>query len=120
MGEAALGDSAAAPVVGGYEHAHSDYLTSLGTKGLLGLLAFLALLGIPVLLGFHFVTEEQTYGVRLAALMLASGVAVFGATETMFVHSLVISWYVVVVAVIIRAEGKAPRTAASSGVSKDY
>ena len=85
-------------LVGDYEHAHSDYFTSMGTKGIIGLLSLILLLSVlPIALGNN---SESTMGkTRSATLQLAVifsvAFSVFGLTETMFVHSMVISWYTV-------------------------
>lgn len=87
--------------VGTYEHAHSDYMTSLGTKGVLGLIALIALWLVPSYAVYKTRSYDGSPFWLLASLVLTIGFAAFGATETMFIHSLVISWYVISVAVII-------------------
>jgi hypothetical protein len=100
LSESALGASAMAPIVGAYDHAHSDYLTSLSTKGICGLLAFIALIVAPLIALTRLRNKRKLW---LAGTTLMAGFAVFALTETIFVHSLVISWYVVAGAALVAA-----------------
>lgn len=109
-GEAALGDSAAAPVVGGYEHAHSDYLTSLGTKGVLGFLVLLALLLTPRLLDSRLNGGKRVRVMKVPTLMLVCGFGAFALTETMLIHSLVISWFVINSALLVALSRQAVKS----------
>lgn len=88
-----------------FEHAHSDYLTSLSTKGILGLVSFIALLIAPLLV--HRPVSRRNTGTYLSRsslfLSMSTAFALFGLTETMFIHSLVISWYVLVCALLVVA-----------------
>jgi O-antigen ligase len=103
LGEDALGASAMAPIVGEHQHAHSNYLTSLGTKGVAGFLAVVILLFIPfvVLTRKQFQTHWDTQA--LTGAVITVGMGVFALTETMFIHSLVNSWYAVATAVLVAA-----------------
>ena len=101
MAESALGHSATAPIVGNFEHAHNDYLTSLGTKGVAGLLAFIGVLLAPYLALRRQSHNSKSRSPRVAGAILAIGFAIFGMTETILVHSLVISWYVAISALLV-------------------
>lgn len=94
--------------LGVYQHAHSDYLTSLSTEGLLGLLAFLWLLLAPVFGGVRVRHWRLLVPRILCVGIIALAFGIFGVTETMFFHSLVISWYTVVVAVLYASCFAAP------------
>ncbi len=102
LGEEALGASAMAPIVGDYQHAHSDYLTSLGTRGIFGFLTI-----ILVLLSSWLALRRTGFSPRnpwpLAGAVLTGGMSVFALTETMFIHSLVISWFGMVTAALLAA-----------------
>lgn len=101
MAEGALGDSATAPIVGNFEHAHNDYLTSLGTKGVAGFLVFIGVLLAPYLALRQQSRNNKQRTPFVAGTILAVGFAIFGMTETILVHSLAISWYVIACALLI-------------------
>gem|GEM_PF-1959057 len=82
------------PVVWPYEHAHSDYFNRLGSAGVLGLLSLIALYAAILLGG-----KRRGYRSDDPSLTcLAVGLAIFGLTETMFAHSLVLSSVVMLTA----------------------
>lgn len=78
-----------------YEHAHSDYLTVLATSGLLGELTLLLALTAPSCAMLWRSGADHDVSPVAPGQLLAAGFAIFAVTETMFVHSLAISWYVV-------------------------
>ena len=99
-------------IVGNYEHAHSDYFTSMGTKGIIGLFSLILLLGIlPIALSKNSmrIMGNKWDAALFSAIIFSVGFFIFGLTETMFIHSLVISWYTVVAASIL-AMGKTLNT----------
>ena len=86
----------------GYEHAHQDLLNMLANEGILGLLVLLAIYGLP-LVGFRRAVqssdpERSAYG--LAGGLLVVGMVIGGLTETLFIHSAVITWYTLIVAIL--------------------
>lgn len=101
--EAARGLAPAA--IEGFEHPHSDYLNVLYGAGLLGLVAMLALwLAVPR--GVYLLTGGARRGraadaLRDASLMLVTGLAVAGLTETLLVHSFCNGWLVVMAAALL-------------------
>lgn len=102
LGQDALSGSVTAPVVGAYEHAHSDYMTSLGTEGSLGLMAFIFLLLCPfIVVWLTSSASPKDRRILIPMGILVSGFAIFAITETMFIHSLVNSWYVVVGSILL-------------------
>ncbi len=105
LGEEALGASAMAPIVGDYQHAHSDYLTSLGTQGIFGFLTLILVLLSPwlVLRRVWGGGRPRRIPLPLASAVLMGGMGVFALTETMFVHSLVLSWFTMGTAVLLAA-----------------
>lgn len=94
---------AIAPQVAGYDHPHNDYLNVLYGEGVVGLAAFLLLLGWPGYLYLAALRNSPTPTARAAAfcgLILLGGLLVFGLTESMFVHSLVLGWYAIMTAML--------------------
>jgi O-antigen ligase len=93
----------APPVTAEYDHPHSEYFDALSSRGLLGLLAVLALLAIPGWLFSHALdsSDPAHMGASLSGLLVAVGFAIFGFTETMFIHSVTLGWYVIITAVFM-------------------
>lgn len=103
FGEEALGASAMKPIVGDFQHAHSDYLTSLSTRGIVGFLSLILVLACPWLALRSGHGRLGQAAAPLAGAVLTGGMAVFALTETMFVHSFVLSWFAVVTAALLAA-----------------
>jgi len=96
-------EGSAPPETSDYDHPHDEYLDALSSRGLVGLAALLLLWGLP---GWLFARglespDSVRMGASLAGLMVCTGFAVFGITETMLVHSLTIGWYVIMTAVFM-------------------
>lgn len=87
--------------IAGFDHPHSEYFDALANRGAAGLLALLALLGVPAWLFFRRLESRDPHrmGAALAGLLVTVGFAIFGLTETMFIHSVTIGWYVIMTAV---------------------
>ncbi len=92
-----------APPAAQYDHPHSDYFDALSSRGILGLLALFALLGVPAIYFVRAVKsgDETSHAVGLAGLLLVCGFAIFGLTDTVFIHSMNISWYVIYIALFM-------------------
>ncbi len=93
----------ASPDTMDFDHPHSDYFDALANRGLLGLLALLALLGVPAWLFSRRLESRDPHhmGAALGGLLVTVGFAIFGLTETMFIHSVTIGWYVIMTAVFL-------------------
>lgn len=108
-----LVDAGSAPVVTAvYDHPHSEYFDALSSRGLLGLLALLALLAVPAGLFARALNSPDPVrmGAGLGGVLAAVGFTMFGFTETMFIHSVTIGWYVIMTAVFMSlAEAPAGR-----------
>ena len=89
--------------IGDFDHPHSDYFDALSGRGLLGLLALLMLLGVPVWLYTRNLDSRDPHcmGAALAGVLVIAGFAVFALTETMFTHSVTIGWYVIMTAIFL-------------------
>ena len=92
-----------APPVARFDHPHSDYFDALSSRGMLGLLALFALLGVPAVYFVRAVKSQEhiPHAVGLAGLLLVCGFAIFGLTDTVFIHSMNISWYVIYIALFM-------------------
>lgn len=89
------------PDIADFDHPHSDYFDALSSRGLLGFLALVLLLGVPAWLckGGLDSHDAHRVGVALGGVLVATGFAIFGLTETMFIHSVTIGWYVIMTVV---------------------
>jgi hypothetical protein len=86
----------------GYDHPHQDFLNTLASQGIVGLLFLLAVYYLPGRLFFRMSrakgSSRSAFG--LAGCLLTGGIVIGGLTETLFIHSAVITWYTVLVAVL--------------------
>lgn len=89
------------PDIADFDHAHSDYFDALSSRGLLGFLSLLLLLGVPAWLCKDGLDSHDPHrvGAALGGVLVATGFAIFGLTETMFIHSVTIGWYVIMTAI---------------------
>ncbi|HET7396329.1 MAG TPA: O-antigen ligase family protein [Gammaproteobacteria bacterium] len=84
------------PSVIGYDHPHNDYLNALSSQGLLGLISYLLVMGYPFLLFYRALwsDDDKVRSAGFCGVVMIAGLLIFGLTETMFTHSIVMSWYV--------------------------
>ncbi len=89
-----------APFVGIYDHPHDDYLDALSSRGLLGFGTLLAILLIPVwrFLRATCSLERATHALGLAGVLTVVGFTIYALTDTIFLHSIMITWYVIYMA----------------------
>lgn len=90
----------AAPVAAVYDHPHNQYLNELANRGVIGFIEILLFLGFPAWLFARRIRHADPAVRRpaYAGLMTMCAFAVFGLTETIFNHSLVIDYYVILTA----------------------
>lgn len=82
-----------------FDHAHSDVLTILAERGLLGAFSYLVLLGVPFWLGMGAIRRRRSLaGAGLTVFTVSF--ALSGLTETMLNHSLVITYYALMVSIL--------------------
>ncbi len=89
-----------APFIGIYDHPHNDYLDALSSRGLLGFVALLAILLIPL---WRFLRATRSpahasHAIGLAGVLMVAGFAIYAMTDTIFLHSIMITWYVIYMA----------------------
>jgi len=94
---------AAVPVSANFDHPHSDYFDALATRGMIGFFALLLILAVPAWLYSNKINSRDPHqmGAALGGLLVAVGFAIFGLTETMFIHSVTIGWYVIMTSVFL-------------------
>ncbi|MGH8403761.1 MAG: O-antigen ligase family protein, partial [Gammaproteobacteria bacterium] len=83
-----------------YDHPHNDYLNALASSGIVGLAVLFGILGLPIWY-FSRSLRQEGHAVRAAAmagLITAAGFAIYALTDTIFLHSMMITWYVVYMA----------------------
>lgn len=83
-----------------YDHPHNDYLTALSDRGLAGLAALLLLYGAPFWLFVQALRQTANRAEPVAGLLLVGGFMLSGLTETLFNHSLVITYYAVFISLL--------------------
>lgn len=88
--------------VGNFDHPHNDYLNALSGQGLLGLIVYLLGLLFPLFLFSRALRTDDQYkkAAGFAGMILIVGLLVFAFTETMFIHSIVMSSYGIFVAIL--------------------
>jgi len=89
-----------APFIGIYDHPHDDYLDALSSRGLLGFATLLAILLIPL---WRFLRATRSpahasHAIGLAGVLTVAGFAIYALTDTIFLHSIMITWYVIYMA----------------------
>lgn len=103
-----------------YDHPHNDYLNALSSQGLLGLALYMLSMGYPLVLYVGALRSENRIkkAAGFSGIILVSGLLVFGLTETMFTHSIVMSWYVtftaMFMAILFRSMSSETRAAGHS------
>ncbi len=85
------------PVVWGYQHAHNDFLNQLATEGIIGFSALLFFYA-ALLLAFRGRPDSRSFDARVFMALFVLGFCIFGLTETLWIHTLVVDWIVFVIA----------------------
>ncbi|MCZ0737593.1 O-antigen ligase family protein [Phreatobacter sp. AB_2022a] len=69
-----------------YRHLHNEFITTAVGRGLIGLIALIAVLAAPIIIAVGSVRDDR-YRDRVAfAIMLSGGYAIFGMTNLIFSH----------------------------------
>jgi O-antigen ligase len=91
------------PKVASFDHPHSDYMNNLSSWGLLGLAMYFLVLGYPLVLFMKALRSKRNCGkaAGFSGILMIVGLLIFGLTETMFIHSIVMSWYVTFTAMLM-------------------
>lgn len=93
-------DGKAASFVRDYDHPHNDYLNALAGSGIVGFAVLIAILFLPLRRFWHAVNSPArvTHAVGMAGVLSVIGFAIYALTDTIFLHSMMITWYVVYMA----------------------
>lgn len=83
-----------------FDHAHNEIMTILADRGLAGLAALLLLYGAPFWLFVQALRQTTNRAEPVAGLLLVGGFMLSGLTETLFNHSLVITYYAVFISLL--------------------
>jgi len=92
--------------VAAFTHLHNEYLTNLLAAGILGLLALLSLLFVPVLIFFKNLKNTEVYYYSSMGILLCIGYATFGFTHIAFGEEHVNAVYVFFLALLLPAVTK--------------
>lgn len=92
-----------APFAGAFDHPHNDYFNALASFGIVG---FLLLLSVLLLPAWFFVRaayggKHTVYALGLAGLFTVIGFAIYAITDVVFLHNMMIIWYVTYVALFV-------------------
>lgn len=89
-----------APFIGTYDHPHNDYVDALASRGILGIVVLLAILLAPAWRFMRAIRspERPIHAVAMAGILTVAGFAIFALTDTIFLHSMMITWYLIYMA----------------------
>ncbi|HVC28664.1 MAG TPA: O-antigen ligase family protein [Gammaproteobacteria bacterium] len=89
-----------APFIATYDHPHNDYVDALSSRGILGILALLVILLVPAGRFMQAIRspDRRIHAVGMAGMLTITGFAIFALTDTIFLHSIMITWYVIYMA----------------------
>jgi O-antigen ligase len=89
-----------APFIRTYDHPHNDYLDTLASRGMLGFAVLCAILLIPTLRFVRATSSQKDarHAIGLAGVLTVAGFAIYALTDTIFLHSIMITWYVIYMA----------------------
>jgi O-antigen ligase len=92
--------SVIAPFIASYDHPHNDYLDALSSRGILGFMMLIAILLFPItrFLQATRCQEQAKHAIGLAGVLTVAGFAIYALTDTIFIHSMMITWYIVYMA----------------------
>ncbi|MGH8372389.1 MAG: O-antigen ligase family protein [Gammaproteobacteria bacterium] len=84
------------PAIMSFDHPHNDYMNVLSSQGSFGLTFYLLAIGFPLFIFIEALRSKdgQIKAAGFAGVVMITGLSVFGLTETMFIHSIVMAWYV--------------------------
>ena len=80
--------------IGRKTHLHNEYLTTMVSAGVIGLLALLALLFAPMVIFYRKLKDKKTYYYASMGILLCAGYATFGFTHIAFGEEHINAFYV--------------------------
>ena len=84
-----------------YDHVHNDFLNVLFERGIIGLISLLGLYVIPLLACFKSISAGRNVPLAMGGVGFVISMAVSGFTETMLIHSYSISFFGVMLAILV-------------------
>lgn len=92
-----------APFASEYDHPHNDYVNALASFGIVGFLLLMAVLLQPawIFLGAAQSGERTVHALGLAGLFTVIGFAIYALTDVVFLHNMMIIWYVIYMALFV-------------------
>ena len=84
-----------------FTHLHNEYLTNLLAGGILGLLALLCLIFVPMVYFYQALKNKKTYSYALMGVLLCASYATFGFTHIAFGEEHVNAFYVLMLAYLL-------------------
>ncbi|HKU17858.1 MAG TPA: O-antigen ligase family protein, partial [Candidatus Saccharimonadales bacterium] len=98
--ESLIASDEIAPFAGEYDHPHNDYLNALASFGIVGFLLLLIVLVLPIWLFLRAAQsgDHTVQALGLAGLFTVIGFAIYALTDVVFLHNMMVIWYVVYIA----------------------
>jgi len=84
-----------------YSHLHNEYITTAVSAGIVGLLALLSLLFIPLRIFYQGLQNKKTYHYSLMGVLLCIGYATFGFTHIAFGEEHINAFYVFFLGILL-------------------
>lgn len=86
-----------------FDHPANEYMNALSSSGIAGFAVLLGILGLPSWLFSRTVgnVDPAKRAVGMAGLLTAAGFAIYALTDTIFLHSMMITWYVIYMALFV-------------------
>lgn len=91
------------PFVGEYDHPHNDYFNALASFGIVGFMLLVAMLILPVWFFLRAARSNggATHALGLGGVFTVIGFAIYALTDVVFLHNMMIIWYVTYVALFV-------------------
>jgi O-antigen ligase len=87
--------------VAGFTHLHNEYLTNLVSAGVIGLVALLCLLLVPMFVFIQRLREENMFNYSAMGILLCTGYVTFGFTHIAFGEEHINAFYVFCLAFLL-------------------
>lgn len=84
-----------------YSHLHNEYITNLVSAGIVGLIALLTLLIMPLIYFYKNLRDENSYYYAAMGILLCAGYITFGFTHIAFGEEHINAFYVLFISLLL-------------------